>query len=62
MDANHIDKQPKNKTEDYFPGASGAWSNAWCMEPQSFTPHEEERHSDFHDHEEPESGWDTARS
>ena len=62
MDTNDANKKPKMKTEDHFPGASSAWSNAWCMDSQSFTKHEEEGHSDYKDREEPEAGWDAPSS
>ena len=62
MDAKDAGKQPKKKTEDYFPGASSAWSNAWCMDTQSFTTQEDDGHADYHDQEEPETGWNKTRS
>jgi hypothetical protein len=62
MDTNDATNKPKMKTEDYFPGASSAWSNAWCMDHQSFSTHEEEGHPDYGDHEEPEAGWDRSSS
>jgi len=62
MDTNDATQNPKMKTEDYFPGTSGAWSNAWCMDSHTLTTDEDERHSDYQDHDDPDSGWEPATS
>ena len=62
MDTNDANQKPKMEIEDHFPGTSGAWSNAWCMDFQTFTTHEDEGHSDYQDHEDPNSGRDAAAS
>lgn len=62
MDTNDATKKPKKKTEDYFPGASSAWSNAWCMDAHTLASYEDERRADFSDHEDPDAGWEEPSS
>ena len=62
METNEPKKTYKWKTEDFFPGASTAWSNAWYFDAYSFPTQEEEGHSDYHEQDEPDAGWETATS
>ena len=45
MDANDANKKPKTRTEDNFPGSSGAWENAWCLDPLTFRSQGKEERS-----------------
>ena len=62
MDHNDANKKPKLKTEDFFPGASTAWSNAWYFDAYSLTTQEEEGHTDYQEHDEPDAGWEPLTS
>jgi hypothetical protein len=62
MDTKDTKQYPKRKTEDYFPGTSGAWSNAWCMDVPASATSEDEGHTDYRDPEDPEAGWEAATS